>query len=70
MKKLIFLILFTFLLSSCATTDYHRTYTQKQGLMLLDNTEMPMNKKYNQQKRKKGTWKSRKNAKKYYRMRK
>jgi hypothetical protein len=66
MKKIIIILILSIILSSCATSKYSTTYRQKQGLMLLDNTEMSRNKKYHEQKRKKGIFNSRKNARKYY----
>lgn len=51
------------MVSSCATQRQAQTYKQKRGLMLLDNTELPMNKKYHNQKYRK--LKYRKNRNKY-----
>jgi len=50
MKKLIFLLSLIIIFSSCATENKYRIHTQKQGLMILDNTEMDINKKYHNQK--------------------
>jgi len=64
MKKLLYILSITFLLSGCATTRQHQTYTKKQGFMMLEHTEMHMNKKYNS-KHNKST--KRKSARKYKR---
>jgi uncharacterized lipoprotein YajG len=51
MKKLLIILLLIFFVGGCASTQYSKTYTQKQGLMLQNNTEMRINKKYYNQKR-------------------
>lgn len=67
LKKHIFKIFILFSLmmilgSGCASTNYSKTYRQKQGLMILNNTEMEINKKYHSKEVKKA---KRKSAKKY-----
>ena len=50
MKKfLVFLIIL--ILCSCATQSRAKIHTQKQGLMILKNTDMGINKKYYKQKK-------------------
>jgi uncharacterized protein YcfL len=51
MRKLVIVSIIFLFLVSCATPQGTRTYTQKQGLMLQDRTEMRVNKKYHTQKR-------------------
>lgn len=63
MKKIIFLFLLMFIFSGCATTRQSQIYRQKQGLMLLENTEHPRNKKYHEQKRRKSKFRSNRKAK-------
>jgi len=59
-KKLIILLSFVLFLlfNSCATTNQYKTNRQKQGLMLQNNTEMKINKKYHSKHNKKTKRKS------------
>jgi hypothetical protein len=49
MKKIIFLILILFF-CDCATQHRASAYRDKQGLMLLDNKELHINRKFYNQK--------------------
>lgn len=52
-KRIIFivlLIIFALFVSSCATQRQAQIQRQKQGMMLLDNTELHINRKYFDQK--------------------
>ena len=50
MKKIIFILMILFLFSSCATSRKYQIHNKKRGLMIWENTEMPINKKYYDQK--------------------
>lgn len=55
MKKILSIIIILLLVvitCSCATEEYARTYSKKQSLMLLKNTELHRNNKYYKQKHK------------------
>jgi len=62
--KIILLLIIILIISSCATTAHQQTYRQKQGLLMLDNTEMRINKKYHSKHNKQM---KRKSARKYKR---
>lgn len=72
MRKYLFLIII-FLVSiigtSCATQRKSSDYNKRRGLMLLDNTEMKVNKKYHSKHNKKTKKKAYKQHKKNIRRR-
>jgi len=50
--SIIIILLLVLITCSCATEEYARTYNKQRSLMLLKNTDLPMNKKYHKQKHK------------------
>ena len=46
MKNLTLIFILAIILSGCATTRQAKTNQQRQNYMILDNTEMRINKKY------------------------
>lgn len=60
--KLILLLGFILMSGGCSATRQYQIHNQKQGLMILDNTEMRINKKYYSKHNKKT---KRKTARKY-----
>ena len=63
MKKLTLIFILAIILSGCATTRQAKTNQQRQNYMILDNTELRINKKY----RSKSVNKSKKKTARKYR---
>jgi hypothetical protein len=67
-KPLIGILMFIgiLIISSCATQKQSIIHNQKRGLMIWDNTEMPINKKYHSRENQKKIRKSRRKSKRRY----